>query len=714
MIKNYLILFLSCLLFINDASFGQEGNHRCGTDDYYQQLLKENPALKKAEERADQHAEAFKQMQGKRPPEKQIIPVVFHVIHDNSSETNLPRRRILKALKRLNKDLNLRNEDTSRVRPIFEDRIADYNIDVRLARKDNLGNCFNGITRTERPKLTDNVLWLNEIPNYTDTVPYWNPDEYLNIWIVEDIYDNNPNSDIAGQANYPWSHNGADGIIMRADEMRFDDRTLTHEVGHYLGLQHPFHNGCSKDNDEVDDTPPVEDRDGIIDCNFNLNSCNDTVVNDSVYSQDYPDLVENYMDYTDCGIMFTEGQRIRSHSFLKRGSRKLNDLRLELVADSNLIKTGVKDTSQRVVLKDFSANKRFIYPCEPVRFDFEINRKCENGNLTGGTPNQVLWDLPGTEKGSANSFRPKADYQTNGSYPVKLNVTNQAGKTTLEKKDFIRVFDTNNVVEAPFILAFNEGKLFEKGIGTPMNTNGYGWDTTTDVAHTGDGSLWLNNYQVDSQQRIDFRLPKMDLANSSDTVLNFDLAYAQRDRRSLDKLEILISRDCGKTWELRKDFNILDLTSVSGFREDPFFPESTDDWQNLKVLLPAVDNLLVRFSWQSSIQPSNNVFIDNLNIDYSVGIEAPIAQKPFEVSVYPNPVQNGPIHIKAKGEFKEADLKVTNATGQVVYRGAISGSFKNNGTDFSKQALNLTKKGVYFFHFSTDKRETLKKIIILE
>ena len=76
--------------------------------------------------------------------------------------------------------------------------------------------------------------------------------------------------------------------------------TAIHEVGHYLGLDHTFRNGCSVNNDYVDDTPQEDDGNNIYSCN---NS--DTCPNDPGM-----DPVHNFMTYTDdaCLNQFSNGQ----------------------------------------------------------------------------------------------------------------------------------------------------------------------------------------------------------------------------------------------------------------------------------------------------------------------------------------------------------------------------------------------------------------------
>jgi Pregnancy-associated plasma protein-A len=78
--------------------------------------------------------------------------------------------------------------------------------------------------------------------------------------------------------------------------------TLTHEVGHWLMLEHTFAHGCSASGDWVVDTPseaipqfncPADDTDTCVAPGF--------------------DPIHNFMDYTQdsCMWMFTQGQADR-------------------------------------------------------------------------------------------------------------------------------------------------------------------------------------------------------------------------------------------------------------------------------------------------------------------------------------------------------------------------------------------------------------------
>ena len=79
--------------------------------------------------------------------------------------------------------------------------------------------------------------------------------------------------------------------------------TLTHEVGHWLGLYHTFENGCTAPGDSVIDTPYQADGDNIFFCNESDDTC----------PAPGRDPVHNFMSYGDdpCLDRFTLGQSIR-------------------------------------------------------------------------------------------------------------------------------------------------------------------------------------------------------------------------------------------------------------------------------------------------------------------------------------------------------------------------------------------------------------------
>ncbi|KAH6679839.1 metalloprotease [Plectosphaerella plurivora] len=83
-------------------------------------------------------------------------------------------------------------------------------------------------------------------------------------------------------------------------------RTLTHEVGHWLGLYHTFEGGCSDVGDMVSDTPAQASYSSG--CPKGRDSCPKMAGKDPI---------NNYMDYSDdaCYTGFSTGQRVRMAGF---------------------------------------------------------------------------------------------------------------------------------------------------------------------------------------------------------------------------------------------------------------------------------------------------------------------------------------------------------------------------------------------------------------
>lgn len=230
------------------------------------------------------------------------LPVVFHIIHQGESIGNGPNlsdSEIQEQLDILNNDFSLQNTDKARIPSEFEGRAANVEIQFCLAKVAPSGVSTTGIERVQFQAVTS----INEIETKIKPQTQWDPENYINIWILR-----MPNPSFLGYAYLPIPSilgTALDGIVISHLKVgninpSTKGRTLVHEMGHYLGLLHIWgfnENECNED-DQISDTPKVSAP---------YYGC-------PAYPQftcGTSDMFMNYMDYVDdnCMHMFTEGQR---------------------------------------------------------------------------------------------------------------------------------------------------------------------------------------------------------------------------------------------------------------------------------------------------------------------------------------------------------------------------------------------------------------------
>ncbi|MEN9522922.1 MAG: hypothetical protein RL065_1299, partial [Bacteroidota bacterium] len=244
-----------------------------------------------------------------------FVPVVFHILYDTISN-DIPDQRVYSQLKVLNDDFLAMNANLYQTQQNFVSKIGVAAVQFYVANK--APNGADTLAIIHKHTSVKKFPFNNDVKhNSTNGDDAWNTDKYLNIWICIQS-----NSSILGYSSFPGTglmNNGNDGTVVNMDNFGLSGnqnapydlgRTLTHELGHYLGLYHTFEFGCTDDGDSIKDTPPVlTSHSG---CDKGTNTCsNDT--------PDEIDMVENFMDYSDdnCMTMFSMGQVAVMNSVLK-------------------------------------------------------------------------------------------------------------------------------------------------------------------------------------------------------------------------------------------------------------------------------------------------------------------------------------------------------------------------------------------------------------
>jgi hypothetical protein len=253
--KLRFLLLSFLILLVNQITFAQTKSNFCGHEQDQKEYWKQNPAALEDFKKLILSARTFENINGKKRG-KIIIPVVFHVIHNDGNE-NILDEKIISQMKVLNEDFQLLNSDTNIVDPAFKDLIANCNFEFRIATIDPYGKPTTGIEHI-KSHLTENSESYGKLNQ-------WNRSKYLNIWIVKS-FPAISNGTVLGKAYLPSSVTGglfyADGVTVLATEVENATRTLTHEVGHYLGLQHTFNSDVNNNqtggdcgDDGIFDTP---------------------------------------------------------------------------------------------------------------------------------------------------------------------------------------------------------------------------------------------------------------------------------------------------------------------------------------------------------------------------------------------------------------------------------------------------------------------------
>ncbi|MDA8787358.1 M43 family zinc metalloprotease [Schleiferiaceae bacterium] len=633
-------LLLIASIFLGFTGLQAQVINRCGSDEQLATEMRNNPRRASLLEETEAMMEAqMAQDASGTESVLHVIPVVFHIMWYDHGD-NISEAQLLDALEILNEDMRRMNPDTGLLRAIFKPVAADMEIEFRIAKKDPSGNCTSGITRTQ----TNLSLAAN---NNVKSLIGWDNTKYLNIWVVRniDLAGTSPGSITLGYSAFPY--NGIpltqDGIVIRHDNLGSigtsagtRHRTLTHEVGHYVNLYHTFQGSCLQ-GDNCNDTPPVFSASNG--CN---NSTQNTCSNDN---PNLPDMVENYMDYSDdnCMNTFTQNQKSRAKSVLNN----LN-LRGKLCTSANLTLTGVDGNAVTCApVADFTVDRTLLCAGEQVQF-------------TDLSAYQTLTSFHYTIKDQYNgnqqhiiTANPLLTFNAEGVYDVKLEIQNAAGNSMKEFNQMITVRPAGGKTYSPFFSADMENPLPNAIWAVENNGDNIQWVRTSAAAKTGSYSYVLDNFNVSGAGGGDALIAgPIALTNATAKVLKFSHAFARRNSSDNDQLKIYTSTDCGQTWALQRLVPAFQL-GISGYQPNLIYIPTAADWNETTVTFTGMNNatsVLIKFEFVSG--GGNNVYLDDVRFSSTVG-EGEISSEQLILAPNPShggstlslPTANGHVHV---------------------------------------------------------------------
>lgn len=320
--------------------------------------------------------------------------------------------------------------------------------------------------------------------------------------------------------------------------------------------------------------------------------------------------------------------------------------------------------------------------CENETFDFE------DFSILNHSGASWAWQFENGTPTTSSMRNPSVTFTGLGLHKVILTVTDGNGQSDTDSI-FIDVTGISTVAIAEDfegIYPPNEWAVEASGNLSWTQTStagGYGLSPT---------SAYVDNFGVDGAGTYVDLIAPINLNNTADAMLYWDVAYAQYGGQYTDTMEILISLDCGATFSQLYRQGGLDLATAPNSTTS--YTPAANEWRTDSLDLSSYqgnDKVLIAFRdighW------GNNLYLDNINLSGTpiVGLEAE-PQKGY-AQLAPNPVPNGsPVRL-ISDLSDEFTVRVFDAKGKVILERKMEA-----GESF----VPALSSGIYFYDLKGD------------
>lgn len=218
-------------------------------------------------------------------------------------------------------------------------------------------------------------------------------------------------------------------------------------------------------------------------------------------------------------------------------------------------------------------------------------------------------------------------------------------------------------------------------------------DQTDGYCRIYEGALLFNSYSISSGGKAELYAPLLNFSSAASPELTFDLCYKRYNNSSNDKLQVMVSTNCGSNWTTV--FNKAGANLATGentttnYVADEYVTQTVDLSQ-----FAGQEKVIVKFVFTSNY--GNNIWIDNVNITATADIEE---TEESSLAIFPNPAKEV-LNISCEKVINQIDLYDVN--------GKLVKSYTNVGNTINVKDLPA---GVYMLNATTEEGVIVKKIV---
>jgi PKD repeat protein len=242
-------------------------------------------------------------------------------------------------------------------------------------------------------------------------------------------------------------------------------------------------------------------------------------------------------------------------------------------------------------------------------------------DLSTNAPTSWSWTFTGATPSSSTAQNPtNIQYTTPGTYAVTLTATNANGSDSETKTEYITI---DGGAAIPLATDF-QGAFTPTGFSVVNLDGGMAWQQSADIVGLSGSTTkaaFMNsyNYNYNINTTDDLVTLKYNIISYSTATLKFDVAYERFDANNYERLQVLLSTDCGLTFPTivynksgaDADGNNLSTKAATTLE---FSPTLASHWRLETVDLTPYAGSVVVLKFRVTNGYGNNLFIDNINM----------------------------------------------------------------------------------------------------